>query len=60
MKVSYHYIYITLWIPIMGTHFNKNKNFQRIMHSLDMTSVLFLPSTTAIIQPKHTCFPTAD
>ena len=25
-----------------------------------MTSVLFLPSTTVIVQPKHTCFPTAD
>ena len=25
-----------------------------------MTSVLFLPSTTVIIQPKHTCYPTAD
>ena len=44
----------------MGTHFNKNKNFQRIMHSLDMTSILFLPSTTVIGQPEHTCSPTAD
>ena len=31
-----------------------------IVHSQDMNFCLFLPSTAAIIQPKHTCFPTAD
>ena len=25
-----------------------------------MTSILFLPSTTVIRQPEHTCSPTAD
>ena len=42
MKVSYHYIYITLRIPIVGTHF---KNYA---------------VNAVIVQPKHTCFPTAD